>query len=311
MKKFIWVVLVLSFALLLSGCQASFIDRPDDNAKLLVAVGIVPEATFVERVAGGLVDVVTLIPPGYSPANYQPTAAEMQALSNAKIYFTLQMPTEEANILPKVKDFNEHITIINLREHVQRQHGLLQVQSHDHRVTHHNGTSLHDETMVDPHLWLSPKRAMIMVQTIADELSKLDPDYEDIYQANAKQYIQDLKGLNERVKATLEALESRAFLIYHGAYGYFADDYDLDMIAIEIGGKKATATDIQGVIEEAKAHGITYVLYQEEFDDSQAQTIAEEIGGKVIKVAPLSADYMDSLGSLVEALTAEEETDDE
>ena len=67
------------------------------------------------------------------------------------------------------------------------------------------------------------------------------------------------------------------------------------MISIEIEGKQATAQELQQAIEYAKQNGITSVFYQEEFNDSQANTVAQEIGGTVTAVAPLSADYIESL----------------
>ncbi|MBE0601795.1 MAG: zinc ABC transporter substrate-binding protein, partial [Firmicutes bacterium] len=136
-----------------------------------VAVGIVPEATFVKAVAGDLANVVTMIPSGYSPANYQPTAMEMQALSDAAVYFTLQMPTEQANILPKVRDFNPDIKIVDLQEAAAATYPLLifdededhedehDEDSEDHEDEHDEDSEAHEHTGVDPHLWLSPRRA--------------------------------------------------------------------------------------------------------------------------------------------------------
>jgi zinc transport system substrate-binding protein len=100
-------------------------------------------------------------------------------------------------------------------------------------------------------------------------------------------------------------MDNKAFLIYHPAYTYFADDYGLDMIAIEMQGKKATAADLQAVIEKARENGIKTVFYQAEFDDNQAQTVAAEIGGTVAEAAPLSYEYLQSLRDFVSALIGE------
>lgn len=274
-----------------------------------VAVGIVPQATFVEAVAGELVNVVTLIPSGYSPANYQPTAKEMQALSDASIYFTLQMPTEQANILPKVRDFNPDITIVDLREIVASAYPLLNLdeeEGHEEDEDHDEEGGDHQHTGVDPHLWLSPKRVILMVQTIADELSAVDPANMAVYQENAADYIAKLNALDADIQEKTAALSNKSFIIYHGAYGYFADDYGLTMIAIEIEGKQATAGELQKVIDTAKANNITTVFYQAEFDDNQAATVAEEIGGTVAQAAPLSPDYIQSLEDFVNALAQSE-----
>ena len=282
MKKIAYCVFVIILLISLSSCQ-----NPEGNDdKLIVAVGIVPEAAFVEQVAGDLVEVITLIPPGNSPANYEPTAAEMQALSNAKIYFTLQMPTEQANILPQVKDYNEDLIIVDLRASVNT--------VYEPRII--------DEASgaIDPHLWLSPKRAIVMVQTIADELSLIDEANRETYQQNANDYIAQLEALDADIKDSLSGLNNRSFIMYHAAYGYFALDYDLVMVSIETENKQASATDMQYVVDYALGHDIHTVFYQEEFDDTQAQTIAEEIGGKAEQTAPLSYEYIANL----EAFTA-------
>ncbi len=289
-KAMLWMV-ALCMLLSFTACQTSTVHK----AGLTVAVGIVPEATFVEKVAGDLVDVVTLVPPGNSPENYQPTTAEMQALSDSAVYFTLQMPAEEANILPKVSDFNKNIVIVNLRDAVANAYPMRYMEDED---------AVEEET-VDPYLWLSPKRAIVMVQAIADELSAIDAGHSGTYQRNAADYIAALEALDGEIQEAVSALENKSFLIYHPAYGYFADDYGLTMIAIEIAGKQATAAELQDVIDYALQNDITTVYYQEEFDDSQAQTVAEEIGGRAANVAPLSPDYIQAMRDFVTALAGE------
>lgn len=297
MKKILLVVVSAVMLLSLAACQSADVtaEPSETTPALTVAVGIVPEAAFVEAVAGDLVSVVTMVPPGSSPANYQPTAAEMQALSDASIYFTLQMPTEKANILPKVTEFNENIQIVDLRAAAAAVYPLL---SGDGEELDASATD-----SVDPHLWLSPKRAMVMVQTIADQLSAVDAANKDTYQVNAADYIAQLTNLDTEIQAVVSNLTSKSFLIYHAAYGYFAHDYGLTMVALESEGKQATAEDLQTVIDYAKQNQITTVFYQEEFDDSQAATVAEEIGGVVQKVAPLSIDYIQGLKDFVSALS--------
>lgn len=297
MKRVIWMIISVFLLLPLSGCQPVQRDEKNILEKITVVVGIVPEAAFVEKVAGDLVDVVTLIPPGNSPTNYQPTVSEMQALSNADIYFTLQMPTEESNILPKISGFNENIVIVNLRDAVSEVYPLRNMNS---CCTHIENE--HEETAVDPHVWLSPKRVIAMVQAIGDELSTIDEQNRETYRQNVQSYVTEIETLDSEIKNDMEYLGDKSFLIYHGAYGYFADDYGLKMISIETQGKQATAVEIGVVIEYARDNNIKTVFYQEEFDDSQAQTIAEEIGGRVVSVSPLSFDYIEELRDFTNAL---------
>jgi zinc transport system substrate-binding protein len=297
MKRVMAFLLVLFLIIPISSCSKK------SDGKPIVAAGIVPVASFIEMIAGDLVEVVTLIPPGNSPANYQPSSKEMQALSDSVIYFTMQMPTEEANILPKVSNFNKDIIIVNLRDVVSAEMPLRMIEEHHHDGDEHeDDEDDDDELSVDPHLWLDPLNARLMLEAIADELIKQFPEHEGIFQTNKSLYSGQLFSLYEEIDERMEKLEAKSFMIYHGAYGYFADRFGLEMISIEVAGKQATAAEIQEVIEHANEEGIKVVFYQDEFDDNQAQTVAEEINGRVEKASPLSPDYVESLLAFAEAL---------
>lgn len=292
---------------------------PEPEEKLTVAVGIVPQAAFVEAVAGELVEVVTMVPPGNNPETFQPSMTQMMALSDAAVYFSLDLPTETASILPKLHDFNHSMQIVDLADAVAQAYPML-ASAHDHHHhddehddhDHDHDEDVHEEEHdeedhdeheeYDHHLWLSPRRVVVMVQTIADTLSALDEKNSEVYQANAQSYIAQLEALDAELTEMFSGLDNRTFIIYHAAYAYFADDYGLEMVGVEIEGKQASAADLQAVISLAREKGITTVLYQQEFDSSQARTIADDIGGTVLEVAPLSRDYMGALRSIAQAL---------
>jgi len=80
-----------------------------------VAVSIVPQKTFVKAVAGERVEVITMIPPGYSPANYAPDTRQLMAFSDASVYFTIGVPAEESNILPRIAKLNQEVRMCLLK----------------------------------------------------------------------------------------------------------------------------------------------------------------------------------------------------
>jgi zinc transport system substrate-binding protein len=283
MKKFLTMltaaVLLLGTAILTS-CQKS--EQKEENKKPVVAVSIVPEATFVQAVCGDLADVITMIPPGSSPESYEPTPQEMENFSKADVYFAIGVPTEEANILPGAKDMN----VVRLQEKV--------AEVYPDRTF--------EEGERDPHIWLSPKRAKVMVQTIADEMSKIDAKNKDTYQKNAQDYIAQLDQLDKDITAALEGVKNKSFIVYHPAFGYLADDYGLTMVALEEEGKESTPQHLQEVIDYAKEQNIKVIFYQEEIDSSQSEAFAEELGGKTIQLAPLAPDYIDNLKKMAQTM---------
>lgn len=297
MKKLVAIVLALILCLSAVSC-AGTASKNGTGGRLVVAVGIVPLASFVKAVGGDLVDVVTMIPPGNSPENYQPTMQVMRTVSDARLYFSLDLPTETAGILPKLPEFNKNIRIVDLQEAVAKAYPLL-------ASAHHDEDEYEDEHGdVDHHIWLSPRRAVTMVKAVAAELSAMDEKNRSVYEANALRTVGELEALDHEIAQKLSSLKNRSFIIYHAAYAYFADDYDLDMVNIQIAGKQATASDLRRVIDYAKTNKIKTVFYQQEFDSNQAQTVASEIGGVAVSVEPLSGDYAAALRRLVDALLA-------
>lgn len=276
MKRFLILIVIIMLSLTVFSMK-----------KPIIAVSVVPQTGFVNAVAGDLVDVVSMIPPGYSPENYSPNPRELQKFSEASIYFTIGVQTENINILPKIGNFNKALNIVSLQEEVERFYPAREFAP---------GSK-------DPHIWLSPRRVKIMIQVITRELSALDPANTKTYEKNAREYIAKLDKLNTDIILTLNRVENKSFIAYHPSFGYLADDYGLEMIALEEGGKEATARRLQEVIEFAKEEGIKVIFYQAEIDSRQTAAFAEEIDGTSRKLEPLAFDYIDNLYEMVSAFS--------
>ncbi len=284
-KRFIGLLTCLALAaglLSLAACAGEDKPAAEADGKLIVAVSIVPERTFVEAVCGDLVDVVTLIPPGSSPENYEPTPAEMEKFADAAVYFTIGVPTEAANILPSAGD----VKVVSLQDEVSKIYADRTFEAGER----------------DPHIWLSPKRVQVMIDVIARELAALDPDNTEAYNKNATAYKAELDAADAQLREALSGVRDKAFIVYHPAFGYFADDYGLTMYALEEEGKEATAEHLQEVIDIAKADNAKVIFYQAEIDSSQSEAFAEEIGGKTMQLEPLSPDYIENLKAMAQIM---------
>lgn len=302
-KGFMYIVVIIMLVSII-GCKAKESENTGMNTskdQITIAVSIVPQETFVKAVAGDLVDVVTMIPIGHSPANYQPTPKQMTKFSEAKVYFSIGVPTEKANILPRIDDFNNAIKVVPLADIVEKVYPNRyseEAESHEqHEDNEHE--EKHHHSGRDPHIWLSPKRVKVMIDVIKNELVDIDPKNAAVYIKNAEDYLAKLDQADNEIKEILRALNGQSFIIYHPSFGYFADDYGLKMITIEEEGKEATTKKLQDVIDFAKKQKIKVVFYQEEFDSHQAETIAKEIGGVTVKVAPLAPNYIENLTYIV------------
>ncbi len=276
MKKLI--LFIITFTLLwLTGCS----ENSTDSGKRTIAVSIAPEATFVKAVCGENFDIITSIPAGASPETYEPTPAEMQKITNAEIYFAIGVPAEENSILPLI---DRKKTVV-LQDFVAKEYPEL--SEGEHR---------------DPHIWLSPKRVIVMVEKIAETLKHYDPKNADFYNENAKNYILELGKLNEYIVTAFKDIKNRNFLVFHPAFSYFADDYSLSMHALEEHGKETTAKRLAEMTDLAKEKNIKTIFYQAEASNKTAVSFAEEIGGTAVMLEPLSPDYIENIKKMTDLL---------
>ena len=291
MKKAVSIVLIAILCLsVFTACGNSAVPENEDSGKPVIAVSIVPEETFVKAVCGDLAETVTMVPPGSSPENYEPTPMQMEDFSDAAIYFSIGVPTESANILPSV---SESTKVVSLAEAC--------AAAYEDRLI---GSER------DPHIWLSPKRAVVMVNTIAREMSAFDPENAEAYAANAAAYIEEINAADAEIRAALENLDCKKFIVFHPAFGYLADDYGLEMFALEEEGKEATAAHMQEMIDLAKEENIKVIFYQAEVDSSQSEAFAEELDGVTAQLEPLSGDYVENLKTMANTIAKAMNTND-
>lgn len=279
-KKAFCILLLCALLISAAGCASSTAGELTAD-KPVIAVTIVPEKTFVEAVCGDLARVVTVVPPGNSPENYEPSPREMESLSKASLYFAIGVTAEEY-ILPEIGGAK----VVSLQEE--------SAKAYPDRTFESGGR--------DPHIWLSPKRVKVMISAIAREMSSLDMANSAAYEKNAEEYIARLNVLDKSIASALEGVKNKAIIVYHPAFGYLAEDYGLTMYALEEEGKEATAQHLQDMIDLAKREGIKVIFYQEEIDSRQSTAFAEEIGGKSVQLAPLAPDYIDNLKRMADTI---------
>lgn len=249
------------------------------QAKPTVAVTISPQAAFVREVAGDLVNVVTMMPPGANHETFSPPPQDMEKLSAAALYLAMGLPPERASLLPKLAEMNKNMRIVDVQMEVAKTYAPRFFAPNDQ----------------DPHIWLSPKRAIVMVRMTAQELGAIDPANSATYTANAERYIARIEAADQEIQASFKTVWNRMFIVYHPAFGYFAEEYNLTMVALEEEGKEADPRRFREVIDMAKEKGIKVIFYQEDIDGRQSRTFAEELGGQAEKVSPMATDYVENL----------------
>ncbi len=294
MKKLLIVVSMLFMIGFLYSCQDT------EESGLKVAVTIEPQRAFVEKVGKDLVDVTTIIPPGSSPEMYEPSARQIVEINEVEVYFTIGVQSETNNILPEMND----VPIIHLEDVVSLAYEdrYFGEEEHEEEVHEEETEEEHSHVGRDPHIWLSIKRVIVMVEAIADELSIIDPENEATYQANAADYIVELEALDLEITELFKDKIDRTFIVYHPSFGYFADDYGLEMLALEEDGKEPSISHLQELIDFARANDIHEIYHQAEVDSEQVQTFARDIDGESVVLNPLDFQYVLAMRSMAQKI---------
>ncbi|SKB11640.1 Periplasmic solute binding protein [Planktothrix sp. PCC 11201] len=273
--------------------QAKQIADETVNNTVDITVSIMPQKYFVEKIGGKNVRVNVMIPPGVDLHNYEPKPQQLQSLNDSKAYIATGIAFETAWI-DRIKAANQKMLIIDSSQGIER---IPMIENY------HQGENHQAEETLDPHIWLSPKLVKTQAKNIYDGLVKIDPKRQAEYQVNLNHFITEIDQLDQQISQKLAPLKNRKFIVFHPAWGYFAKDYNLEQESIEVGGQEPSAAELANLISEAKQENIKVIFAQPEFNPSSAETIAKEIGGKVIFVSDLEENWSTNLLQVSELLS--------
>lgn len=289
--RFVRKTLVLAMLVLL-------VDAGQVRAEpLSVFVSIAPQQYFVRRIGGSLVQTVVMVPPGFSPHSYEPKPKQMRALAQAAAYFAIGVEFEKA-VLPKIKALHPDLKIVRTDSGIDKVPMLDRYHLHEHDPGHGQNRRDPDhgrQKGLDKHIWLAPDLVRIQAQNILQALRELQPSNAAAFESNHAAFMTDLDRLDADIKQILGKERDSAFLVFHPAWGYFARQYGLRQIPVEVEGKEPKARDLQGLIDKARAERIRVVFVSPQFSTRTAETIAKAINGQVVPVNPLAADWLENM----------------
>lgn len=279
MKKF---VLLLTIVVVFIGCKK--VSENEIDSKPIVTVSILPQKYFIDRITDGKIDVNVMVPEGSDPHTYEPSARQMQDLSNSDAYFRMGYIEFELAWMSKFEALNTKMKIVDLSKNALLIEPEDKHDDHGHHE-HHSG--------IDPHIWSSPVEAKKICQLLFESLVELYPQHKDGFIENHTLLLKDIDSMDLYIKKNFQTLETKKFMIYHSALAYFARDYNLEQIAVEADGKEPTPLDIKNIIELAQKENIKVIFVQKQFNTHNAEVLANEIKGRVVQVDPLGYNWIE------------------
>ncbi len=298
------IAVMISSLVWLVGPTPGFAGGGDENgamtsgqSRIGVFVSILPQAYFAERIAGERVRVEVMVKPGQDPHTFEPTPQQMARLAEAEAFFRIGVEFENT-LMPRIESTMKELVVVDCREGIR----LRRIESEEHDTGELAGEQKGEHEGSDPHVWLSVRNAIRIAATMHQALVRLDPEGREFYDTGYGELVEELKALDRRISGILAPVKGRAFFVFHPSFGYFADDYGLEQIAVETGGAEPSARQLTRLIEQARRSGVRVIFVQPQFSQKSAETIAAEIGGAVVPIDPLARDYIDNLEKMALAV---------
>lgn len=288
---FFAVLMPAVIPLLMSSCGKE--PQPKDmSAKAKVFVSILPQGYLAQRVAGGHAEISVLVSPGQSPETFEPMPQQMAALSEADIICGIGIPFEDV-LFDKIKSAMPNITVVRTDRDIAK----IPMES-----AHGHGHAVEPAGAPDPHVWLDPKRAIVISETIRDALIQIDPGHKGDYETNFLKFKADLEITDSLIFEKLLPYRGRAFYVMHPAFGYFAEAYGLKQKAVEVEGKEPSARELAELINDMRADRARVIFVQKQFSSVTVERLATDLGVAVVSIDPLEYQYIDNLMRVADAI---------
>jgi ABC-type Zn uptake system ZnuABC Zn-binding protein ZnuA len=274
---------------------------------LTVMATVAPIADVVRQVGGERVEVISLVPAGTDAHTYEPRPSDVVAMERADAFVGVGYDLNPAAVRLAEANLPDGAPVVLLGEEALDEGDLIAEDADDHGHSHgdeshshgDDGHShgddghTHDDAPVDdhthernPHVWTSIRLTMQMAERAADVLGELDPEGEADYRGNAEDFLERLADLDEVVSTATATIPegNRVMVVYHDAWGYFAGDYGLEVIAAVQPSDFAepSAAEVRAIIDQVREADVPALFGSEVFPSRVVEAIAAETGAEYV-----------------------------
>jgi zinc transport system substrate-binding protein len=254
--------IALAAVLILAGCQ----NAPAPARPVAVAT-IYPLWDLARQVAGDRAEVVSLVPPGVEPHDWEPSARDVTLVQRATIF------------VHSGTDLDAWATRL-----------LAGLPAGTRVIDASIGLSLlRQGASVDPHVWLDPTLARTQTQAIANGLAQADPAGGPAYRENAAALAARLDALDQAFAAGLRDCARREVVTSHAAFAYLTRRYGLTQVPVMGLAPEAepSPADLAAIVQTARRLKVTHVFFEPLVSPRLAQALAREIGATPLPLDPI------------------------
>ena len=261
------------------------------NAELKVVTSIKP----IHSLASYLMDGVgkpDLIVDGYaSPHGFSMKPSHAQMLQNADIVFWVGEGMENflekpLSSIAKKAEKIELMEIKGLNVLKFRERNIF--DDHDDHDSH-DGHEGHAHGEFDPHIWLDPINAKVILNEMVEHLIENDPKNEAKYKSNLDKALKDIDKLT--IDVMTELSNSVSSIVFHDAYQYFEKRFNVNIVGAftvntDVMPGAEQLAEIREIIEHDK---VACVFSEPQFNPDIIKAVAKDMNIKIGVVDPLGA----------------------
>lgn len=266
----------------------------EDPLPVVVTIPVLKD--WAEQVGGAHVRAMSLISGLESEHSYSPKPSDLIALRRARVLLQVGIGLE-VWVAPLVKNSgNPGLLVVTTSEGIELIHEdeapAGAPQAHDNR--HPSG---------NPHVWLDPDSAKVMIRHIADAFSRADPAHAAEYRRNEAAYVGRLEQLQSELMERFRQAPERRIVVHHPAWPYFARRFGLTIVGeiVTQAGAEPSARHIQELIAAIRKDKVRVVVSEPQLNRKIPEVLARETGAQVVVLTPLpgglpgTATYLDML----------------
>lgn len=236
---------------------------------LKIGVTLHPYYSYVANIIKDKGEVIPLIPEGFNPHAYEPRAQDILSINQLDVVVLNDIGHDDfARTMIKASE-NPNVVIIQANKNVP----LLSATGLD--ANNRSG-------LVNPHTFISITASMIQIHTIAEELSKLDPDNAQFYQHNARAYTKKLRTMRSNALAALREVDKTHLKIatVHGGYDYLLREFGLEVAAViePAHGIEPSPSQLLETLNLIEEKHIDILFTEQDNPNPYSATIAKEAG---------------------------------
>lgn len=270
--------------------------------KLPIVSSIYPVADMVRQVGGAHVDVTVVLPAGASPHTFEPKPSMLKKFSSARIFFMIGAGLEFwAEKFIRLSDPN--LMTVVLSEGISLVHTLEYHDDHKHLLGK-TDVSVGEAQMANPHIWLDPAIAKLMVNKITASLSKVDRGHVKYYQFRSRMYLDELDRLDHHISKTIESFSNKKYVSFHASWVYFARRYGLESVGVieASPGRNPSPIQIKRIVDRIKKHRIQSIFAEPQLNPKVAEVIAKEANVRMLILDPMGGPKLPGRSSYIDLM---------